>query len=212
LDHLTSPGLLRASTMALLLLPSTPHLFQGQEFASSHAFCYFADHEEELAQIVAKGRRDFLSQFESVIREPLTLPHSPKTFHSSKLDHKERESHSGIYQLHKDLLSLRRNDAVINQQNTANFYVATIGTRALVFRFLDEHFGHRLMVVNLGFDLGPLESQPNPLLTPPVGSKWELALATENVCYGGNGIAPPNEHDEWTYLAQCGYFFREKSA
>ena len=41
-------------------------LFQGQEFAASSPFLFFADHGEELAQAVRKGRAKFLEQFPSV--------------------------------------------------------------------------------------------------------------------------------------------------
>ena len=41
--QLTSPGRWRAMTALLLLMPSTPMLFQGQEFAASTPFLYFAD-------------------------------------------------------------------------------------------------------------------------------------------------------------------------
>jgi maltooligosyltrehalose trehalohydrolase len=45
----TSPGRFRAMTALLLLMPSTPMLFQGQEFSASAPFVYFADHKPELA-------------------------------------------------------------------------------------------------------------------------------------------------------------------
>ncbi|MGH9640614.1 MAG: alpha-amylase family glycosyl hydrolase, partial [Bryobacteraceae bacterium] len=51
----TSPGLLRAITALTLLAPGTPMLFQGQEFAASSPFLYFADHKPELADKIAKG-------------------------------------------------------------------------------------------------------------------------------------------------------------
>src|SRR5207237_9192328 len=60
---LTSPGRYRAMTALLLLAPGTPMLFQGQEFASSSPFFYFADHHPELAKLVCAGRRKFLAQF-----------------------------------------------------------------------------------------------------------------------------------------------------
>ena len=44
----------RALTALLLLGPAVPMLFQGQEFASSHPFFYFADHECGVGQ---GGRR-----------------------------------------------------------------------------------------------------------------------------------------------------------
>ena len=61
-----SPGRLRALTALLLLVPGTPMLFQGQEFAASAPFLYFADHEPELARRrCADGRAEFLAQFPS---------------------------------------------------------------------------------------------------------------------------------------------------
>ena len=63
---LTSPGRYRALTAFLLLTPSTPMLFQGQEFAASSPFLFFADHGKELAKQVRSGRAKFLAQFPSI--------------------------------------------------------------------------------------------------------------------------------------------------
>jgi len=43
----------------------TPLLFQGQEFASSSPFLYFADSDARRARLLAQGRGKFLSQFRS---------------------------------------------------------------------------------------------------------------------------------------------------
>src|SRR5207249_11014894 len=66
IHELTSMGRLRAITTLLLLLPQTPMLFQGQEFAASAPFLCFADQRPELATLVRSGRRDFLKQFWSL--------------------------------------------------------------------------------------------------------------------------------------------------
>ena len=63
---LTSPGRYRAMTALMLLGPGTPMLFQGQEFAASSPFHYFADHEKGLAGKVRQGRDEFLQQFDSL--------------------------------------------------------------------------------------------------------------------------------------------------
>jgi len=41
-------------------------IFQGQEFAASTPFLYFADHKSEIARAIAEGRRQFLSRFPSL--------------------------------------------------------------------------------------------------------------------------------------------------
>src|SRR5205814_871771 len=64
-QFLTSPGRWRAMTAWLLLMPGIPMLLQGQEFAASTPFLYFADHQGGLAQAVRDGRREFLAQFPS---------------------------------------------------------------------------------------------------------------------------------------------------
>ena len=65
LHQLSPPGRYRALTALTLLAPATPLLFQGQEFASSAPFLFFADHGENLREAIAVGRREFLSQFSS---------------------------------------------------------------------------------------------------------------------------------------------------
>src|SRR5690606_13656928 len=94
LHQITSPGQLRAIT-ALLLMPQTPMLFQGQEFAASSPFYYFADHNPELSKLIQQGRARELSQFPSVATEAmqgcLVDPAAEETFNRCKIDHAERE-------------------------------------------------------------------------------------------------------------------------
>ena len=47
-------------------LPVTRCSFQGQEFAASAPFLYFADNESGRAEIVRNGRRDCMQQFASI--------------------------------------------------------------------------------------------------------------------------------------------------
>ena len=110
----SSPGCYRAMTALLLLGPQTPMLFQGQEFASTSPFFYFADHNEELAKRVLEGRREFMKQFASIaspeVQAKLPDPSDPETYIRSKLDHAERGQHAEALALHRDLLRWRRED------------------------------------------------------------------------------------------------------
>jgi maltooligosyltrehalose trehalohydrolase len=118
IHRLTDPGNYRAMTALFLLSPNTPMLFQGQEFASSAPFYYFADHEEDLSKLVFEGRRDYFKQFPSIavpeIQALLPNPSDPATFQACKLNFAERQKHGKEYALHRDLLRLRRNDPVFN--------------------------------------------------------------------------------------------------
>jgi maltooligosyltrehalose trehalohydrolase len=207
--RLTSPGRLRALTALLLLAPSTPMLFQGQEFASSSPFLYFADHEEALAAKVREGRLEFLSQFPSLAtgetRACLPAPEDPQTFERCKLDLTERERHAEVYQLHRDLLRLRREDMVFSLQRRRGLDGAVLGPEAFVLRFFGEaagdrlggkESGDRLLVVNLGPDLH-LDPAPEPLLAPPEGARWGVLWSSEAVEYGGCGTPPLDAEENW---------------
>jgi maltooligosyltrehalose trehalohydrolase len=204
IHHLTNPGIYRAITALLLLAPSTPMLFQGQEFAASTPFYYFADHQPELAGLVFKGRRDFFKQFASIatpeIEACMPNPSDPKTFESCKLNYLDRHLHAQQYNLHKDLIKLRRQDTVFRLPRTAGIDGAIIGPDAFVIRYFgDEHEDTRLLIINFGVDF-TLSPAPEPLLAPPNGLDWDILWASENPRYGGGGVPPLSTEDYWRIL------------
>jgi maltooligosyltrehalose trehalohydrolase len=202
LHQQTSPGRYRAITSLLLLAPGTPMLFQGQEFAATAPFLYFADHEPELAEAVRRGRADFLSQFPSIGAggggAHLAEPSDPETFARCKLDLAEREEHGWAWTLHRDLLRLRREDAVLRRQGDGGLDAAVLADGAFVLRYRGDA-EDRILLVNLGRDL-LLRIAPEPLLAPPPGGEWELYWSSEHPKYGGGGT-PPVETEEGWYLA-----------
>jgi maltooligosyltrehalose trehalohydrolase len=196
LQYLTSAGRQRAMTALMLLAPATPMLFQGQEFGASTPFLYFADHEPELAALVATGRNEFLRQFPS-LRDDKTLavrtaPHDEQAFERSKLDLGERARNGAVYDLHKDLLRLRREDPTFAAQRGDWMHGAVLGPEALLLRFATGTGEDRLVLVNLGADLD-LANVAEPLLAPPFEKTWRILFSTEDPRYGGSGttaIAP----------------------
>jgi maltooligosyltrehalose trehalohydrolase len=198
--QLTSPGRYRAMTALLLLAPGTPMLFQGQEFAASSPFLFFADHNPELAKLVRKGRAEFLAQFRSLAtpeaHAALDDPGDPQTFNRSKLDLSERERHAEIYEMHRDLLRLRREDTVFSAQRAGGVDGAVIGDDAFALRFFGEDGDDRLLIVNLGADLR-LKPAPEPLLAPPEMSEWTILWSSEDPRYGGLGTAPLDNDTGW---------------
>jgi maltooligosyltrehalose trehalohydrolase len=198
--QLTSPGRYRAVTALLLLAPQTPLLFQGQEFAASSPFHFFADHPKELAEAVRRGRARFLSQFRSLadpaMQARLPDPDDPKTFERCKLDLSERHTHAAAYALHRDLLKLRGTDPVFAQPRPRGLDGAVLGPHAFLLRYFAENGDGRLLLVNLGRDLH-LDPAPEPLLAPPEGKQWAVLWSSENPRYGGNGTAPPETEEGW---------------
>jgi len=198
LHQLTSPGRCRAITALLLLARATPMLFQGEEFASSSPFLFFADHRPELAKAVRKGRAEFLTQFRTLFTPEMQRlvpdPADRATFERCKLDLNEREAHSEAYALHCDLLRLRREDSVFRKQGS--FDGAVLGSEAFLLRFFDAENADRLLLVNLGLDLH-LGIAPEPLLAPPERKRWDILWSSESPKYGGAGTAALETEDGW---------------
>jgi maltooligosyltrehalose trehalohydrolase len=195
-DRLTSRGKLRAVTALLLLAPSTPMLFQGQEFGASSPFLFFADHGPELAKQIRRGRAEFLAQFRSLatpeMQQRFSDPGDPATFERCKLDVSERETHREIYDLHRDLLRLRRDEPAFRAQKRRGVDGAVLSSEAFVLRFFGDQGDagdDRLLLVNLGLDLH-LDPAPEPLLAPPGDCGWTTLWSSEDPKYGGIG-APP---------------------
>jgi maltooligosyltrehalose trehalohydrolase len=200
IHHLAQPATLRAMTALMMLSACTPMLFQGQEFGASAPFLYFADHEPRLAELVQKGRTEFLAQFPSLAanrtREFLLPPHDLATFERCKLDHRERDSHRSTWLFFRDLLALRRDDPIFSQQRSDWMHGAVLGQHALCLRYLTGTAEDVLVLINLGKDL-ELNPAPEPLLAPPSSAGWELVWSSEDPLYGGAGTAPPERDDGW---------------
>ncbi len=201
---LASPGQVRAMTAVLLLAPGTPMLFQGQEFASSRPFLYFADHADDLGAAVARGRAEFLRQFPSLAapaaQASLAVPSALSTFAACKLDWSELERHSETLRLHRDLLRLRREDAAFRHQRSDRVAGAVLAAEAFALRYF-EPSGDRLLLVNLGTDRR-LPILPEPLLAPPAGAAWSIVWSSEDLAYGGRGVAPLESDDGWLLPAR----------
>jgi maltooligosyltrehalose trehalohydrolase len=197
---LTSRARYRAMTGLWLLLPSTPLFFQGQEFAASSPFLFFADHQPDLARLVHKGRKEFLSQFstlalpasQAAINDPADL----RTFELCKLNFGERKLHAWAYDLHRDLLRLRRAYPLFRSQQRGALDGAVLGPEAFVLRFFGAEGNDALLLVNFGRDLR-LERAPEPLLAPPEGCRWHILWTSEDPRYGGYGTPPLDTEANW---------------
>jgi maltooligosyltrehalose trehalohydrolase len=199
--ELIGPGLYKAMTALILLMPGTPMLFQGQEFAASSPFLYFADHKPEIAELVKAGRRKFLGQFRSLAMPEMWRcfadPSDPETFRRSKLDHSERGRHRDIWRLHLDLLKLRREEPALAAQKPGGVDGAVLSGDALLLRFFGEQRTEdRLLLVNFGVDLH-LDPAPEPLLAPPENMEWDVLWSSEAPQYGGSGVPPVDTVQNW---------------
>ena len=113
-----SPEALRAAYAVLLLAPSPPMLFMGEEWAAPQPFPYFCDFEAELAAKVREGRKQEFSRFEKFGRQAglsaLPDPSATATFRSAKLDWSvlKQRQHADILDGFQRLLAIRQRDIV----------------------------------------------------------------------------------------------------
>jgi 1,4-alpha-glucan branching enzyme len=115
---LTPADALQAALAILLLSPSPPLLFMGEEFAAASPFLFFCDFEPRLAAGVARGRRE---EFGHILRfgDPRAAAYIPdptaeSTFMRSKLDWSSltHPPHSDWLARYRELLSVRRREIV----------------------------------------------------------------------------------------------------
>jgi maltooligosyltrehalose trehalohydrolase len=109
---------IRAATAVLLLAPSAPMLFMGEEWAAPEPFPYFCDFQPELAQAVRAGRqREFarFAKFSSPEHAALIPdPTDAKTVAAARLDWGKlaQPGHAKWLDHYRRLLAVRRRDIV----------------------------------------------------------------------------------------------------
>jgi maltooligosyltrehalose trehalohydrolase len=197
----TSPARYRAMTALLLLGPWTPLLFQGEEFGTSSPFMFFADiGDASVRDAIRKGRAEWLAPFLSLTEQEalttLPAPDDPKVFARCKLDFSEREKNRQLYDLHIDLLKLRREDPRFLHQIPGGIDGALLGTTSFVLRYFSKANDDRLLLVNFG-ERQVLHPASEPLLAPPLGCTWETLWTSESSRYGGAGSPVTATLEQW---------------
>lgn len=120
-------GFSRAKVAAafVLLAPFIPMLFQGEEWAASSPFLYFADHEDpELARLVSEGRK---REFAAFGWNPASIPDPERreTFEHSRLrwDEIHQGQHAEMLAWYRDLIELRRSIPDLNDSEPGHAQV-----------------------------------------------------------------------------------------
>ena len=114
LTALARPPAVRAATAVLLLAPSLPLIFMGQEWQAPEPFLFFADLGPHLADAVREGRRREFARFpefaDPAAREAIPDPQAAETHARCVLDWAAlgRATHAESLQFHRQLLALRR--------------------------------------------------------------------------------------------------------
>ena len=110
IEHIVGMDMAKVAAAVVLMSPFIPMLFQGEEYAASTPFQYFAHHDDpELAKAVSEGRKREFAAFgwdEGEIPDP----EKRETFERSKLNWNEihEGTHAEMLEWTKRLIHLRR--------------------------------------------------------------------------------------------------------
>ena len=111
LCHLTNLARSKVAAALVFTSPYVPMLFQGEEWAASSPFLYFADFSEdpELARQVCEGRRREFAAF-GWKPDEIPDPGCSDTFHRSKLkwDELAHAEHAEMLAWTRELIAIRR--------------------------------------------------------------------------------------------------------
>lgn len=118
LSVLVAPRKLRAALAVLLLSPSVPLLFMGEEWGCEQPFPFFCDFQPELAQAVTAGRYREFARFpefnDPESRKRIPDPADPQTFVAATLDWRSPSTEQGRRWLnhYRELLTLRMREII----------------------------------------------------------------------------------------------------
>ncbi len=182
LEHLIGPARTKIALGLLLTSPFVPLLFQGEEFAASSPFLYFADHKDpEMAKSVAAGRKKEFAAFgwdEAQIPDP----EDRQTFLNSQLKWEEisEPRHAEMLEWTRQLTHLRRTSRCLNDGDPSHVRVSfdeekrwlridrklvsilvNLGTEPVEFEALPEQQLVLASTPGLELDGGKLTLQPD---------------------------------------------------
>ena len=185
LHHAIDPAAYRAMSALLLLVPETPLLFQGQEWAASTPFQFFTDHHGELGKLVTEGRRREFAYFLTETKTQVPDPQADSTFARSKLcwDEITQPEHAQILALYRDLIRMRRTHPALRRRDRAGVQITPLSERAFLLR-RDGNAPHDTLfvIVNLG-------TTADLVITIPALAVPTVLLDTNTARYGGTAPA-----------------------
>jgi maltooligosyltrehalose trehalohydrolase len=179
-------GMDRAKVAAgiVLMSPFLPMIFQGEEFAASTPFQYFADHDPEMAKAVLAGRK---GEFAAFGWNPDEIPDPGKmeTFQRSKLNWDEvREGrHAEMLDWYRKLIRLREASPSLNDGEPGQTKVSFDEEK----RWLVMERGQVTVMCNLGTEQVELENARRcPLL---LASRADVKVAGDRVALPPDTLA-----------------------
>ncbi len=125
LEHIVGVARTKVALGIVMTAPFIPMLFQGEEFAASTPFLYFADHEDpEMARLVSEGRRKEFAAF-GWDETQIPNPEDMSTFTSSRLNWSEitDPKQQDMLEWTTRLIHIRRNSVSLNDGDRGHLKV-----------------------------------------------------------------------------------------
>ena len=158
---------LRALTAILLLAPSPPLLFMGEEWGCRQPFLFFCDFEGELGEAVRNGRREEFKRFASFGKD-IPDPLAADTFQQCVL--RWREQDKSWLALYKELLALRQRRIVPLRCGPGRY-------RMLAARAFEVDWDGLVLIANCSDERVEIADLPHgkPLWSnAPAGEPWSV--------------------------------------
>ena len=166
LEHIIGTERTKIALGLVLTAPFLPMLFQGEEYAASTPFLYFADHKDpEMAKLVSEGRKKEFAAFGWDANQ-IPNPEDLSTFTASCLNWSEvhEGTHGEMLEWTKKLIQLRRHSSSLNDGDRGHLQV----TFSEEDKWLRMNRGELCIFTNLGKEAQHF----------PVGEEYRLELAS----------------------------------
>lgn len=185
LEHIVGIERAKVATAIVLMSPFIPLIFQGEEFAASSPFQYFADHEDlAMAKAVREGRKREFAAF-GWNPDEIPNPEEAETFERSKLkwDEIHEGRHAEMLEWFRQLIHLRRHTASLNDGDLSRVKVLFDEKK----RWLTMDRGLVRVMCNLGGEAIELESAGQFSLT--LSSQADVEVCGEKVLLPPDSVA-----------------------
>lgn len=186
IEMLAKPEAVEAALTVLLLQPSPPLLFMGEEWGATEPFPFFCDFKGELADAVRQGRKREFAEAYAKHSDEIPDPLAKATLDAAVLDWKaiKQPAHTERLKMTRDLLAVRKKSIVPLLPAMKGKGEATFQAGLLQARW--PAAGKTLMVIaNLSDAVKP----------SPTNLTWD------NPIWGG---PPPRDLPPWSVYAAIG--------
>jgi len=174
--------------MLFLLLPYTPMLFMGQEWAASTPFCFFTNHSGTFGEQVSEGRlkefKNFGAEWPAAMLAAMPDPEKPDTFSRSRLNWAESDvsDHQKVLKLYRACLHLRKHDPVLRFRERTHWKTWT-NQDILFIRYGSDDRPARLLVTKLADSMGDDTASAAPV---KLETGWKIQMSSNERRFGGS--------------------------